>query len=469
MTSFGIEWDSDALVNIKQLPPGLKSRRAALKGPGFSITLEGIFFDDKRKINKQELFSDCNYTLEAQLGVIKSDKEDFFGSTDGLTLKYISTEFNNTWNAIIDDKQIIINDKPYPVLAYVYGPKNSSFFKDSRGRPLEIYKDCDLTSPGTIPDGNIDWAYIKNLDNILGKVQLTCGMRMKFIPNLFKKFTLLTNECLSHRTRCNTIPTVRETDMFLFPIKTAYINTWKELIDEKIFDEAGNTIAEIGVELSHNFLAYKMIFNYNQLIREKKYQEELKGNKPCKYTKACYSIKIRTNQAFLFYLFQKITKESDIYDYQQIAFTNIHEPGINPFEIFTTTPNAKKYLQSVTSYTPKIIKPVKKEMDSFPVLDFDEIKQTLYVSNSGDIDFGEWWSKDDTIHFELRTLEIITALINGAPYADQGPDLNEANIPASQINSYIQNIVDNFLNPMISLDITPILTQDISPPKRRRE
>ena len=470
MTSFGIEWDSDALVNIKELPHGIKERRAALKGHGFTITLEGIFFDDKRKTNKEHREEDCGFTIEAQLGVIKSSRDNFFGHDYGekvYTLQDATSNFNKVWNTIIKNKKIVINDIPYPVLAYIYGPINSSFFKDSRGKPLETYKDCNLTSPGTIPDGNIDWAYIKNLDNILGKVQLTCGMKLKYFPNLFKQFTLLINQCQSHYSRCNTIPTVRETDMFLLSIKTAYINTWKQLIEEGDFDEAGNTLKGRSVEFSHNYLAYQMITNYNNLIREKIIQEKIKGKRSCEYSKACYSIKIRTNSARICEIVGNEDQNCEI-DNPQIAITSIHEHGFNPLELFRPTPEALIYIKKNRGDI-RLVEISNNTWLYLPIIDFEEGTSKIYLYKTGDIDFEEWWSEDDTIHFELRTLEIITALINGAPYAEQGRDLNEANMPASQINSYIQNILDKFLNPMMSLDITPILTENISPPKRRRE
>jgi hypothetical protein len=131
----------------------------------------------------------------------------------------------------------------------------------------------------------------------------------------------------------------------------------------------------------------------------------------------------------------------------------------NPFEIFQLDDN----VVDRDIYTKINIPVINSTMFSM----YDENKKLMYlkmkmvndklVSIMGRIEFGEWWTPagSDIVHFELRTLDMITALLQGPPFPELPPGLIEANIKADKIEDFVKNIIDNFLNPSLSLDIKP--------------
>jgi hypothetical protein len=495
MTTYGIEWDTDALINIKhqQLSDAnIAEKIAALHGENFTITLESKYFEDymlkKSKKTEEEIKSIientfCQFTLEAQIGVFKNPNDNAFGIE---SLHETLRNFTNVWNNIIENKQIILNEKPFSVLAFTYVGNIESYKLTHPGR--KIYKDCSRTKQGLIYDTK--YAYIDNLDDVLGKVQMTCGMKLKYISHLFKKIAILVHRCEKHETKCNTIPYAETNAYLLYTVRDAYLNTWDELIDENIFNKDGSIANSEDAESYNNLLSFYMIINYYMMIRreiirrtnENNRLDAVKSKEPRldvpEYGKGGFSIKMRTHFVCIFNMLSEncktifnklISKYYHVEDYKLIRSLTgndvellemyINPNNGNPFEIFQLDDN----VVDRDIYTKINIPVINSTMFSM----YDENKKLMYlkmkmvndklVSIMGRIEFGEWWTPagSDIVHFELRTLDMITALLQGPPFPELPPGLIEANIKADKIEDFVKNIIDNFLNPSLSLDIKP--------------
>lgn len=191
MTSFGIEWETNALVREIEV----QEKTPAKSGNGWSITFEGREFFSSRDGLKHEppLNSDCHYNLEVQIGPVFSDTPTQFNQRN--VLRGIS-EFNReVWNRLVQERKISVNGKDLQVVSYRVGKVD-----------IPRFIDCNLTEAGFLFDKNgNEWGYIKSLDDLIGKVQYTIGIRLEFVPKLFEAITYLVDECNVDITNCGTI------------------------------------------------------------------------------------------------------------------------------------------------------------------------------------------------------------------------------------------------------------------------
>jgi len=192
MTSFGIEWDTTALVFFEnqQLPPGIITKTPAIMGSNWTISLDATDLAKRRGDKKGKILkTDCLYGLEAQLGVFRSTSETQFD-----VKSFLSTceEFQKFWLGMVSAKAITIDEKKYPVLTIINMPYNETRGKTSR---LGIFKDCARSIPGTVREGKMEWFYRELLNTVSGKPQLTMGIRLKYVISVFTFFSNLLNTC----------------------------------------------------------------------------------------------------------------------------------------------------------------------------------------------------------------------------------------------------------------------------------
>lgn len=272
MASFGIEWETNALM--LDMPEGKREKRPIIKNDKWSITLEGIRFYQIRdgKKERPENDEDCQYNLEVQIGPVISNN---YGSFDYRgVMDSCNHFFKNIWSKILDKKHIVIDGKEYPVLSYSIG-----------NTAEERFEDCKLSMPGTLnnTEGN-EWGYIKSLNNIYGKAQFTIGLKLKDVFAVFRRIVKLYVDCSEDETKCSTI--LRRGHLYF--IINAYFDTYEECL-------------ELNRPISPELLSFIMLVNYSLYVNKIPWK---------KYFKALFLIKPRTNFACIYNLLSNDDKDT---------------------------------------------------------------------------------------------------------------------------------------------------------------
>ena len=175
MTSFGIEWDTSLLVYTKHGDESLIEKAPIVKGDKWAISFESYHAGKNRQTEAGILESDCTKSIEAQLGVFRSKKDDYFDTTELCKTLRI---FQTYWKNIIEEKKINVKGGEYNVLKSVMG----DYIENDIGNKI-YFKDCSLTNLGTF---NNKWVYTQDkLNNIRGVPQITIVIKVKYIIDNF--------------------------------------------------------------------------------------------------------------------------------------------------------------------------------------------------------------------------------------------------------------------------------------------
>lgn len=273
MTSFGIEWETNAVTLT--LPPGKKEKRPIIEGNKWSVTFEGRWFYETRDGLKEEPkdSKDCMYGLEVQLGPFFSQNPKQFNLRD--IMAGCSDFSRKVWSNIVKHKVIKVNERLYPVLSYRIGKTDEPRFID-----------CGLTEPGHLYNTKgAEWGYIASLDDIIGKTQYTIGIQLEHVVAVFRQYVALIRDCTLDKSKCETIVKGAR----LSHITKAYFDTYKQCREVKMPLD------------NHKLLGLIMLCNYTIATFSMKFGE---------YYKALYHVKPRSNFACIFErLLDEVEKE----------------------------------------------------------------------------------------------------------------------------------------------------------------
>jgi hypothetical protein len=464
MTSFGIEWEPNALIFLpdRRLPENIIEKQSAVIGTDWkgSITLEGWWIKHD-KIAKTTN-DDCLLNLEVNLGVFKSENENQFNLAD---FQNSCNNFKLFWNNIINTHQLIINQQPYEILSYIL-TKNENVLEQNQNN---IFIDCARKNDGYLTNQNNDlyFAYTNNLNNIKGTPQLTFGIKLRYIINLFYTIynILESNNYLKNDTYLNNISISYQ------KTQTQFI----QLFNDKLWLGSVYTIKNKKIITKQqteilNLVGFILLSNYF-LITNTKIGKE--------YQKALFLFKIRSNLRCIYDLLEDNLKEKLKNEWKIILennYINIIFPdeyinienfwkGIfednNPFVKESATKDGiELLLNNISPVTlfrfqeqsyqndPQIkkIKIYSYNTYNVPSVKYREKDMEFYISNTQEIinfDIGEWKTTDDIIYLELRSFSKIFKLLG-----------QQKNVLINSINlcDIVSEIITNFFNEIIKVN-----------------
>lgn len=253
MTTFGIEWDTSAIICVED-PTTLKEKGVIKKDAKWTITTESFFPRGKKyEINE----NDSIWSLEVQMGVFESSNPIEFNIREFARTCY---SFNREWTKMINASKI----NNFDILTYVNTKENI----DNK----QNYLDCNLKVPGVYElDKNYKMAYRKILNHIRGVPQITIGINLEYVIGLFKKLKDLLDYCDREK---------RDKEVYAYKtvkiVGTAYNDTLSFFEEHKIPEIPENK----------NLFAFMLLCNNMLLGLDKEYTSYLKSN---------FMFKIRTN------------------------------------------------------------------------------------------------------------------------------------------------------------------------------
>jgi hypothetical protein len=435
MTSFGIEWETNA-VTLK-LPPGKKEKRPVLEGRDWSVTLEGRWFYETRDGKKEEPkdSKDCMYGLEVQLGPFFSSNPTQF---DVRGIISSCSDFNRkVWMDIAKNKYMTITGEKYPVLSYHIGETDEPRFVD-----------CGLTEPGHLYNTKgSEWGYIASLDNIVGKTQYTIGIQLKYVFTVFRRYVKLLQDCRLDKSKCATIVHQARLEY----LTDAYFDTYKQCRKVKIPVD------------NHKLLSFIMLCNYTINTLYGKFKE---------YYKALYHVKPRSNFASIFDRLLNSEEKEMFLDWADMRLDEIHEQDKSKGDFIQNwlqqiaTPihqgytikdeNVGKY-EIITSDDETITK--KGEKVPYALLPNYKNPTTATVVNDRIVvklgqDVQEWTTgSNGEVYLEFRSPETVISLLDKEIHQKYMPRSGkEAAGAYGQIRLALitQQFVQVFLNPMFS-------------------
>lgn len=438
MTSFGIEWDTNALVY--NLPPGTREKEPILEGDKWTITLESQHFKKTRDGVKSgdNLITDCGYNIEVQIGVFTSDNETQFNSKEIMRGCF---NFNKAvWEPIHKTKSLTVGEKNYQVVSYRIGKVTE-----------QRYVDCGLTEPGHLYDtNNAEWGYVASLNNVVGKTQYTIGLKLKYYVNLFRRYVELVKQCKADKSKCETIAKFTNIE----DIVEAYYNTYEYFDEFKLSED------------NDELLSCIMLFKYFLLV--------LRRPKPKTYFKAMFHMKLRSNLAGIFNLLSTENREA----FSEWVLYTINHDDIHKSTVFGVNKNRiVKWFSNITNpvkekyYTVEGLKGVSK-YEVFVVTEevkkHDEIKLTevkyanLYSQKAklavvkGNVvkierlDEQEWTTgPDKTVYVEFRSPETVISLLDkeiAGEYTRKSRLDSNGAYTASRLTVMTSQFVQMFLN-----------------------
>ena len=463
MTSFGIEWDTPAMIyfgdQIKLFPvevPILTQKK-------WAITLEAM---DWKKRNPQ--VTDCMFTVEAQLGIFRSRKKNKFNVSEFLeTCK----DFTNFWEQIIKTKHIQLGKKYYPVVAYVYN-KTSSISDNP-------FIDCGMTIPGYFKHkANMLSYYADTLEYVKGKPQITIGIGLEYVIPVFSHIIKYFELCEVNDTTglpCRSLESVKWVFVMM---RSAYANTAKQLsiLGINSFDEIGKDVVSL-----------ILLTNYQFIIFFQKVMREIRSKK---IVKSYYGIKLRSNSRIIY---DKLlsTKQQKFYLYwaTNLAFTDGMKGFQDPNELVTNwfynffynTPIAysiKSKQNKINIQVPKIglysiskeqIQKLQKYVYILPVkyskpIWSNHIPPHIVFENNTikyrdyqevlEWDYMEWGLDQSNIVLELRNIFLLYTLVYRVKTNNYKKNIGLANSVKSKVLcKYIKLFMELILTPALNIPI----------------
>jgi hypothetical protein len=431
MTSFGIEWETNALIfdvpeeyknpDIKEEDKG--DRAVIVSGDFYSITSE---YKDYKSIDTS--IKDCKYNLEVQLGVFHNNK-DYFDSR--MVLYHMHSFFKNVWDVMIKNKGFFPNKKDkesinaqsdfIDVVSYYYGP-NTSDVRNKDVKNNDTYTDCQLKENDIKDTMNptMDFYYKKSLNDISGKIQMTIGIKLRYIINIFKRYTELWEQCQNDVSKCSTILKAK---VYIHNIFKAYEEGLKFLKPGK------EELASAVCLCYYTFLTFRA-----------------KGKG---YMKSKFHIKPRTNIG----LFNKMLSTKDKEEFidwiddlienigENVQYKNWLEEVKYPDVIAYAYPN------SPILYSENDGKATMLEITGTPGDDnYPEYKGDNYNV----VNVGEWnMGPNKTVYLEFRSPETIISLLDKniyGEYIQRYGDESLGKYTENKLPMIVKTFIDGFLN-----------------------
>jgi hypothetical protein len=271
--SFGVEWDTNALIFIEDSDNVVVEKGIINYGPNWSITKESYW------PNRIVTPKDCVASLEAQLGVFYSIHPLKF---NGDSYHKTCSEFQKAWMEIIDNTSITVYNKNivYPVLSVVTTKEEPLYpgTTDCAGTQPGYYKNIDKLEQNKSGETIITQrgkyqSYVRNLSNVRGVPQLTMGFQLQYCMSIWDYTTNIFN----HWNNYGGSEILRHSNAVERIVKS-YNSTNRQI----------NLIIRSGVSISTNVSNLILLCN-NHLISLNRQREE------GKYLKASMFYKVRTN------------------------------------------------------------------------------------------------------------------------------------------------------------------------------
>lgn len=428
MTSFGIEWDTTALVYESGSYKTI-DKAPVLSGDNWSVSLESYHADKSRGTNV--LSTDCFSSIEAQLGVFKSDNDKIFNIK-----KFNSAfkKFSIFWEKIIRHKKMIIQGFQFDLLTVIKGSLGI--------RDYDYYIDCAHSIKGTFDN---KWAYTQELHNVKGTPQLTCGIKLEYIVNLFGYTTILLNECDKRQTKCSTIYALNTVNR----IREVYNKTFEDLARWKI-------------NASKKLCAFIMLCNLYLLTL---------FLKTSSYTKALLLFKPRTNLRVIYDYLSPNDKKNALLWYKKQTDKNYIEILESLFEnpeegfVITDMNKTSSYIPILGIYNlddigsddsfftnPNIVGHTIRYMkhgnyEAPHVTIKNDIIQYSDTNELLGFDIGEWCMDGDNVHIEIRGLSTILDLLTNNDKKNKRSD----SLPELQIT--VNTVITKFLNKIFDVKL----------------
>lgn len=174
--TYGVEWDAS---NVNFMDNSLKDRHVVLQVPSdkYQITSERTpYYDydpkdemcDEDDDEKSKECNYCKYSVEAQFGV--------FHSFDTSELENSFSKFNEFWkNFVSKDKKISGKEL------------NTLYLSSADNKELE-FKTCDMKTKGNFINEKGNTVSYYNIIGDKGKPQMTVGVELWNVFNIFKKY-----------------------------------------------------------------------------------------------------------------------------------------------------------------------------------------------------------------------------------------------------------------------------------------
>ena len=394
MTTFGIEWDTSALICVED-PTELKEKGVIKKGDKWTITTESFF--PRGKTN--EIYkNDSVWSVEVQMGVFESNNPTEFNIREFQRTCFM---FNQEWQNIIKKSKIDNLD----ILSYVK-TKEDINSKDN-------FLDCDLKMSGVYElDDNFKMAYRRILNQIRGVSQITIGINLEYIIGLFRKLKDLLDYCEQEK---------RQQEVFAYNSANIVRIAYNDTVD--FFEE--NEITD-----NKNLFAFMLLCNNMLLGLNKKYTSYLKSN---------FMFKIRTNLRGVYeslndfekhivhiWVYEKETKNllsSLARDYFNrlinepkegfvITDTGRLSTELSPLGIYSISDDdvlqnlSENDVEGASIFYTYVTNPA-------PELYINDENKLEYKENSDilNFDIGEWYYNGNTVHIEIRGFSTILDLL----------------------------------------------------------
>lgn len=468
MTSFGVEFDTTALVYIPggNLPEGVIEKTPAVGQGSWTLSLEGTNPAKKRSGDSDAIptGTDCLYSVEAQMGVFRSPNEKTFNID-----AFIQTcsEFKTEWEEMMTSHTITIANKPYDLLTYI------NHMKTAKGD--EFYVDCARSTKGS-HEGKDDtaWSYMNNLKSVKGKPQLTIGIKLKYVTSLFKGIVGLFKTCDRDTNGCPSVPN-KESLVILEKVIDISTKQLVYLADEGILQRTPNLDSVI---MLTNYILYILVYLSNL--------EEMKS-----YVKAWYAIKLRSNLRVIFDDILTETEQTNYHDWAvslggeefrgyvdprgivDIWFNSFFTEKVYAYRIKAVAPTTDlrvpmlgifhvetEQLRSLSDHVQleriAIDKGYSNRPPELKLISGADGRTVLAYDNIDDItgfDLMEWGATGDTVYLELRGLMAIFSLgrdVKTGVYKDLTD--HNGGMTATALCPFIKFVVKSVLEPAIQID-----------------
>lgn len=394
MTTFGIEWDTSALICVEEHTK-LKEKGVIKKGDKWTITTESFF--PRGKTN--EIYkNDSVWNVEVQMGVFESNNPTEFNIIEFQRTCFM---FKQEWQNIINKSKIDNLD----ILTYIKTKEDI----DSKNNFL----DCNLKMSGVYElDDNSKMAYRRILNQIRGVPQITIGINLEYIIGLFRKLKDLLDYCDQEK---------RQKEVFAYNSANIVRIAYNDTVD--FFEE-------IEITYNKNLFAFMLLCNNMLLGLNKKYTSYLKSN---------FMFKIRTNLRGIYETlsdFEKNIVQFWVYEKERKKLLTslasdyfnqlIHEPKegfiiTDTGRLLTELPPLGIYSISDDDVLQKLAENDAEGASIFYTY-VNSPAPELYINNenkieykeSSDIlnfDIGEWYYNGNTVHIEIRGFSTILDLL----------------------------------------------------------
>lgn len=413
MTTFGIEWDTHALL----YPSDGKyddSQDKVLNPSNISnvqFSIEG--WDAKEKIFKEEKNQqlesniDCFKSLEIIMGIFHGNEKSFN------IQEFLETceEFKIRWNEILESRKININNKEYQLLTYFQTTDEKSEYI-----PLS-FKNCKRDITGYIKEDSKYFGYINQLQKIKGVPQITFGVRLKYIVNLFQSFY----NFITINNNQNIPATVKR---ILISYQISRYQLGKLAPRENFLGKINSKKADDDILNLFSFILLCNYFLITIILPA------------VSYKKALFLFKLRSNLRYIYdTIISEKYKELLKNDWKNLLIESIQK---NPENFDNNLELIEKILYKIETFWKGVFEDNNEFVKLATILDpndlrlvrsYDQQKNTIKVYshfrknvpeildngklNTDDVynfDIGEWRTHNDIVFLELRNLDIFDML-----------------------------------------------------------